>query len=377
MDHTTTKTNQEFDYVQGFIKNKNNDTISSDLTKVNLFKAYIQNMVSGKEFIKKLEKNLNIEGNQSCANRDTTLQKLRFMNQMGLTHIMPNMLEELEDNNQTSILDELTKQNIFSCDSSKRTTIALDGPSSCGKSTIINHFWHKNKISNYIDHLSDTYNYKPTSALCHALLNLRLLTESENMVLDRSPIANLAYQLCYYIMNCLSNSDNKKDFRYTFTALCKEYIEIHNLTPWLEYLNGQKLNIIIILDSDFEQMGKRLFQRGLTMNSSSDMMRSVMDCYLKAQNAAFAYLANELNYYTLDLNFYRLKYSRKDNILKEAEIFNAITIHLRNVIERVLVSIWDDTISCEKFAEIVHSNTFAETPERILNNLAMLVHSNR
>ena len=388
MNTSSKEVNNELGYIQCYKKTKIDPTMSIDLTNVNLHKAYVQKMVPGNVFIRNVEKNLNIPIKQKYFhNFETKFQELRFMDQMGLTHIMPDIWTELETQKYSNICDEL-KLNInynfkkYINSKSIYSTIALDGPSACCKSTVIDQFKQKNKISNYIDNLSDTYNFKPSSALTYAIINLRLLTESQNMVLDRSPISNLAYQLCYYIMDCMSKSDNMNYYKYTMTALCKEYIEIHNLTPYLEVLNAFKLNIIVILDSNFERLGFRLFNRGLKTNSSSDMMRSVMDCYLKAQNAAFAYLANELNYYTLDLNFYRLKYSNEGtnivpDVTTESDILDAINTHLKHIITETLKSGLENNPSLVEFPNVRHLNTFAGTPERLINSLSMLSYSTR
>ena len=374
MDITAKKVNEEYTYIKGYL---NGESLSNELININLYTAYVKNTVSGNEFIENVKKKLNITRKQDNSNKDI-FQEIRFMDQMGLTHIMPGMWKELDYKNHNNISDEL-KNNVYYNFSQyinqEYSTIGLDGPSACGKSTIINYFKNKDNISNYIDNLSATYNFKPSSALSYVMLNHRLLTESKNMVIDRSPIANIGYQLCYYIMDRMSNESS---FRYTLTSLCKEYIDIHNLTPYLEFLNATNLNVIIILDSDFEKIAFRLFNRGMKYNNSSDMMRSTIDCYLKAQNAAFAYLANELDYYTLDINFYRLKYSSNecDAAATESKIFEAITYHIRHIITETMKHDHANNPS-DKFPKIMHLNTFAGTAERIINTACMLVHSNR
>ena len=374
MDIISKKISEEYKYIQVF-QNDEEILLSDDLTHVNLYNAYVKNNVSGYEFIKNIEKKLNLTRTiLDNSKKYKDLQELRFMDEMGLTHIMPGIWKEIDDNKIYENISEELKHNTYYNFSryinvdQKYSTISLDGPSACGKSTTIDFFKRKDKIKNYIGNLSATYNLKPSSALNYAILNYRLLTESQNTIIDRSPISNIAYQLCYYIMDRISNHELEAD-RYTLTAFCKEYIEIHNLMPYLEFLNASNLNIIIILDSNFEKVSTRLFNRGIKYNNPSDVARSTVYCYLKAQNAAFAYLANELDYYTLDINFYRLKYSS----VNESDLFDAISNHLKFII--------NDTINTnqtlEEFPKIMYLNTFAETPERMINNISMLVHCSR
>ena len=374
MDMLSRKIIEEYKYIQDF-QNGEETLLSDNIAKVNLYNAYVKNNVSGYDFIKNIEKKLNITRTILDNSKIYKgLHELRFMDEMGLTHIMPGIWKELDDNKiYENISDELKHNAYYNYSQyinvdKKYSTVSLDGPSACGKSTIINHFKRKDKIKNYIDKLSATYNLKPSSALNYAIINYRLLTESQNTIIDRSPISNIAYQLCYYIMDRISNHESEAD-RYTLTAFCKEYIEIHNLTPYLELLNASNLNIIILLDSDFEKVSARLFNRGITYNNPSDVARSTVYCYLKAQNAAFAYLANELDYYTLDINFYRLKYSS----INEADLFNDIGNHLRFIISDTI----NPNQTSEEFPKIRYLNTFADTSERIINNMSMLVYSSK
>lgn len=183
--------------------------------------------------------------------------------------------------------------------------LSIDGPSAMGKSTMLKGI-PSTKVNKYITcNKNNCYNNIPVASHAYLTTALALHEQTGGLIYDRSPVSNIAYGLCFYIMSAITN--NLKTYR-TFNGLCDEYIRITNMLPTLEYVNAKNLQTLIVIDSSFEHYSARFNARGYAVGSVSDIIKSQVYEYWLAQTAAFVYLANALNYHCLDLQVLRNHY---------------------------------------------------------------------
>ena len=215
-----------------------------------------------------------------------------------------------DDDDLEKYFEEFYKQFVKHYD-----RLAIDGPSACGKSTLIQDL-NPAKINQFFN-IGQENNYNQISEHSYIYININeKLAEYPGLVTDRSVISNLAYLMTYYIMNLLANNGL---FNKSLHSVCQEFIDIHNLKSLLQNIKAKKLQVLIILDSSFENMAARVNARGLSENSASDVIKPLCKEYHTAQIAAFAYFANYMNYPCIDLNYVRCHFDIKD----DAEIFKA------------------------------------------------------
>ncbi|UVX94893.1 TK2 [Callinectes sapidus nudivirus] len=203
-----------------------------------------------------------------------------------------------------SYFDEFYKKYL-----KNKNNLAVDGPSCCGKSSMISSA-NPIKINDYSNiNDNNSYNKIGEASLTYVIINDKMM-ETPNVVSDRSVISNLTYQMAYYVMNL---DVNGLIYTRSMHSICEEFINIHNLKPLLQYLKAKKYNILIILDSSFEHSAIRMNKRGLKQKSSSDVVKSLCLEYHRAQTAAFSFMANFLNLPCLDINYLRTTYNKSDD----------------------------------------------------------------
>lgn len=212
-------------------------------------------------------------------------------------------------------MDEFFK-NLFQNINSK-SNLCIDGPSAMAKSSMIGNA-KSQKVNNFINiNKNNCYNNNPVATASYYIISSKMNNSLSNIVFDRSPISNLAYGLCFYIMNILTT--NQLGYR-TFSGICSEFIQNTNLVPFLEHVKSQKYNILIMIDSSFSHYSKRFNRRGYHAKSRSDINKSLVYEYWIGQTTAFAYLANVLNLHCIDINKIRMEYPTLDDDF----IFNII-----------------------------------------------------
>lgn len=209
--------------------------------------------------------------------------------------------------------------------------IAIDGPSSLGKSTLIASNTNA-EIGQYTD-VSKVYNFNPLTTYTYINANRIMATEFNGVVFDRSIISNFAYGICYYLMSIITN--DQCGYR-SFSNMCEEYVNVTNTRPMLEYINSLNLSVFILLDSDYEQYAKRMNSRGYKNHSISDQVKSLSKEYWLCQHAAFSYLANILNFKCLDYNYLRTYYTVDESelmtLVQKSFLNNYISTDVKNCI---------------------------------------------
>lgn len=218
-------------------------------------------------------------------------------------------------------IDEYFK-NVFRNINSK-ANLCIDGPSAMAKSSMIGNV-QSQKVNNFINiNKNNCYNNNPVATTSYYIISSKMNRELQNTVFDRSPISNLAYGLCFYIMNVLTT--NQLGYR-TYSGICSEFIQNTNLVAFLENVKSQKYNILIMIDSSFPHYSKRFNRRGYICKSRSDINKSLVYEYWVGQTAAFTYLANVLNLHCIDINKIRMEYPTLDDNL----IFDTICTNFQD-----------------------------------------------
>lgn len=200
--------------------------------------------------------------------------------------------------------------------------LAVDGPAACGKSSLLAKLKPTkiNKFYNIND--ANIYNTIPEMSLTYIKINEEL-SKYKGLTTDRSSISNIAYLMTYYIMNMITNDGL---YNKSLHSVCHEFMNFNNLFSLLQNIRSKKMNTLIVLDSSFEHVAKRMNKRGLDQKSPSDVVKSLCKEYHTAQIAAFSYLANYMNYPCIDLNYVRLAFSVTDETL----LFKANTNAFKN-----------------------------------------------
>lgn len=183
--------------------------------------------------------------------------------------------------------------------------IAVDGPTACGKSSLIEYL-NPQKVNSFFDlNKGNGYNIISEYALIYIKIN-ELLTKHDGLAVDRSIVSNIAYLMAYYVMNVLVNN---MTFNKSLHGICREFVSLFNLEHMLQHIRSKKFNVFILMDSSFEAFAKRTNKRGIVSGSVSDCVKSLCQEYHTAQIASFSYLANFLNFPCLDLNYVRKFYN--------------------------------------------------------------------
>lgn len=186
----------------------------------------------------------------------------------------------------------------------KRNVFAIGGMSCCGKTSVLSD-WPSTKVNKFMPtHLKRFYNLNPTSAHVYFTLSMKMLDTIDNVVMDRTPLDNIAYALTYYLMEHMSNS------RLSPFALCEEYVNANMLTPVLETVKN-RYNMLFIVDSNIPAWQERLRLRGERVNSLGDVAKSQSSKY-GLQCAAFAYLASKCDIPIFDLHYMQAIEGDKD-----------------------------------------------------------------
>lgn len=277
--------------------------------------AYLRSIPVDK-LLSVMKKHMNLKNNNNNYDNDdytnivTTDWHSLFANlhKNGATHVPLYNISHFgngrdDENGMNCEMDALLRDTL---QPAENDSFAIDGTTCCGKSTIVAKYPNA-KINNYLNDHAHNYNFQATTALEYLILSIRMMTESKNIVCDRSPISNIAFQLTYYLMNKYGSGGGDE----SLNGLCEKYVRMHNMLPALEFLKGLKLNIIIIIDSDIDDIQRRMHARD---DSASDKIKSAFPQYYY-QNAAFAYLANRLALPCFDLNYFARRYDVADKAL--------------------------------------------------------------
>lgn len=265
---------------------------------------------------------------------DCTLEQ-HLLHEGLMFHTLPELLQSpLNDEVNLKItLDEFFT-NLYSKFKSAGN-LAIDGPSAMAKSSMLNDSFTQ-KVNNFINiNQNNCYNNNPIAALSYYTISAEMYKCFNKTLFDRSPISNLAYGLCFYIMNILT----KDQIGYrTLTGICEEFIKNLNLTSFLEYINAQEFNILIMIDSSYPHYAKRLNKRGYNTNSRSDINKSMVYEYWVGQTAAFSYLANALNLNCIDINKIRMVYPKLDDVIIFDTLCKSFKVNCSSKIESVINS---------------------------------------
>lgn len=241
---------------------------------------------------------------------------------------------------------------------------SIDGPSAMAKSSMMKDIPH-NKINKFVNvSKNNCYNNIPIASFSYITTYENLLKNSVGMIFDRSIISNIAYGICFYLMSVIVN-----DFMgyRTYTSVCDEFINSTNMKATLEYINASKYNVLIMIDSSYEHYAQRFYTRGYMNSSKSDVLKSQVYEYWAAQTAAFAYLANILNYNCIDLNSLRLAYPNID----DDQLLTSICESFKDAYYMYQPSI----IRLSSTMNPQNTNISTETTKKL--TIKTLVHSNR
>ena len=203
------------------------------------------------------------------------------------------------------------------------TSLAVDGPSCCGKSTLIDTFKPLKINQFYNVQTANAYNIFPTSALSYIHINDEF-NAHYNLISDRSAISNVCYLIAYYVMNCITN--NLKPDK-SLHGICQDAVDLHNLKSLFSYLKSRNYNILIIMDSSYRHTKRRMIARGKATGSSSDLAKALIPQYHTAQIASFSFVANILNLLCLDFHYIRRSFKIKDDSLMFKANYEAFTKH--------------------------------------------------
>jgi len=186
---------------------------------------------------------------------------------------------------------------------SNPSVIYLDGTCCVGKTNILSNF-PNDKVNNYLDDQEAIYyNQSVNAAHSYVLVNKIINDESKNLAVDRSIFSNLAFQYVYYIMFHSKRGIQKNTMR----KLCQEFTNMHNLTSVLEYINGLRHHILILIDSNIDVLMQRAINRSKINGNSNKQLKLTCREYYEAQNAVYIYMADIFNLDVYDLEDYRPK----------------------------------------------------------------------
>lgn len=167
--------------------------------------------------------------------------------------------------------------------------VCIDGMSCSGKTTILSKFHKIFKINTVLD--TTNYNYNSVTAFSYLEMQNYIYNKNRNLVFDRSPISNLAFQLVYWLME---NYDERVNFSsYNW---CENYVRMHNMKNALEYIKSRNYNIIIVVNSNLDEWQKYMLMR----NGTGDRYKGCVREYGECQLFAYIYLAQVLNLPILD-----------------------------------------------------------------------------
>lgn len=248
---------------------------------------------------KKLQSNLGVQNAKDYGKKAADyLDKYRKMHRYGETHLLtlnhrldafPTMRDEI-----SWILNTQTRTK-----NGAENNIALDGVSCCFKSSIISPFKYY-KINSAIQNALPFYNICANVAMDYFVLSCHAMDTAKSMIFDRSPIANIAFQYVYYMMNQMSAKGNYLSCH----GVCQQYTEMHHLTSLFEYVRAKDYRVIILIDTDYNKWCERMIKRG----GESDIGKSFSRDYHRAQNAAYSYIASVLGYPIIDIAWLRDRY---------------------------------------------------------------------
>lgn len=166
---------------------------------------------------------------------------------------------------------------------------AIGGTCCCGKTTLLPEL-HRIKVNEYLGAERSAYNFDPIVAHEYLTKSIAILAGSDNLIMDRTPLDNIAYQMTYYLMRHAGRRSRLSPF-----GLCREYIDAHGLSRLLQAVSG-RYNMLFIIDSNVARLQERMRQRG----SRGDLAKCSSDRY-SYQNAAFAYLSHRCRIRLFDL----------------------------------------------------------------------------
>ncbi len=191
-------------------------------------------------------------------------------------------------------------------------SICIDGQSCCGKTTLLGE--NCLKVTQYFSF--NAHNYQPQEGLEYIIQALKVYRESVNCCIDRSPVSNFVYMLVYYLRDrFLRLSDENGVCEYSAGKLCDDFIKLHNLQSVLDFFNALHINTLIVIDSDVEEVSRRMEERGFREMNKGDLAKCSDLLYLRCQAIAFSYVAKQLGYPVIDLSFYRKWFQVTDNAL--------------------------------------------------------------
>lgn len=167
--------------------------------------------------------------------------------------------------------------------------ICFDGMSCVGKTTIMNENCKVFKVNSILD--TTDYNHNATTAFCYMELQMIYYGKNTNVIIDRSPLSNIAFQYVYWLMDNFDQKVNMSPFMW-----CDVYTRMHRMQNLLEYVKAKKINIVFIVNSNLNDWQYYMQQRG----GRGDKYKSNVELYGKCQLYAYIYLAHVLNLPIID-----------------------------------------------------------------------------
>lgn len=285
----------------------------------NKLQQFLVKVKDKKRVLKLLSESLNYEPMTSSRSAEPTVRDVfARRHRDGETNIqsIDKYFNTLEDEVRYIASERLNFQTF--------SNLAIDGVSCCFKTTILQSY-ETFKINSILGGALKSYNVCADVALNYLVQATRAMETSHNLLFDRSPLANVAFQLTYYLMDRMLD-----ERRLTCHAMCQEYVNMHHLVPALEYQRARHFNVLILLDSDYNEWKNRMIKRG----SANDIVKSLLPAYHAAQNAAYSYISVVLNYPCIDLDWLRQRSDVIGNVAGTPPFNDRIIRVIREIIDK-------------------------------------------
>lgn len=172
----------------------------------------------------------------------------------------------------------------------------IEGVACLGKTTLISNLL----VARYGDNIQPQkvnfflnvkdYNFDSQTALQYLSKMILINRKHKLIILDRSAISNIAFQYAHNLMNYMNDTSMSKFMR------CELFTDTYRLGSTLEMIKAQKLNVVILIDTNFLRVAEAMRRR----NQRGDSFKGHVLDYVQAQTYAFIYLASKLNYPVLN-----------------------------------------------------------------------------
>lgn len=250
-----------------------------------------------------------------------SFEEIEKRNALGQTHIDTYFLDKRNDTS-TTVTEEIDK---YLSNRVWKDSVCIDGMSCVGKTTIISQFPQQSaKINGFMN--VKTYNTSPITSMAYLLVGAALVKNSHKYIIDRSPISNYAWLIVHQLASKFPHGvPDAVPREFTWTG---EIDVISKTVPdfdlALQFVKGQEIDALIILDSDVDIWRGKL----ATRNEGNDVVNSKSQTYWY-QLPAYAYLANKLDWATIDLAYFRHKYQ-----IDTSELMTQVTLAIRDKFKR-------------------------------------------